>query len=395
MKAPVVLVVCNALDDRTRLERGIETDSPAASRKVFLMCRALRDAGSRPYILSQGRGRASGKTELYRARVRLVEGVPTTYAPFSHIHGVSELLSVVGLLGVVWRLSRCPKRAVVFYNRMPSYLLTLIWAKWLGYRCILDLEDGEVPSGSPPGRGPGSRPRRWLAKLFDCICRDGALLACSALQQMTSIRPVQSYYGTAIRSAQEPSRLEASTVNCLLGGSLAAETGAPLLVDAISRLREQRIAWAEQLVIEVTGKGPTLVDLKALAADPRPPIVRVHGRTTDLEYAQILARVDVGLALKPIGGALADTTFPSKVVEFAAAGILVLTTDISDVRTVLGRDGAFYLTSNSVENLVAQLERAVCNRAEALASARAGQAAVLTKCAPAHAGAKLSRFILG
>ena len=51
-----VVVICNALDDATRIERGITTDSPAASRKVLQLCAALRQAGLTPVVLGPKEG---------------------------------------------------------------------------------------------------------------------------------------------------------------------------------------------------------------------------------------------------------------------------------------------------------------------------------------------------
>lgn len=50
-----VIFLCNAFDENTRRKRSIETDSPAGSRKVFFMAKALKEGNVRPYILSFGR----------------------------------------------------------------------------------------------------------------------------------------------------------------------------------------------------------------------------------------------------------------------------------------------------------------------------------------------------
>src|SRR5437867_3817517 len=103
---PRVLIICNALDDVTRQQRGITTDSPAASRKIFMLCQALRLAGVRPFIVSLGRGRAGGSMELFPRALRRVEGVPVFYAPFSRIPFLSELISLLAPLGTIFRLRR-------------------------------------------------------------------------------------------------------------------------------------------------------------------------------------------------------------------------------------------------------------------------------------------------
>ena len=390
-KRPLVLVVCNALDDKTRLERGIVSDSPAASRKVLMLCQALREAGAHPCILSLGRGRANGSLTYFPRTVRRVSGIPVIYAPFSHVRFFSQFLSLFFLIGALFRLSSRRRKAVIFYNRMSAYLPLLLTASVTGYKRFLDLEDGEVAGqNSGPLKARLGRLTTWL---YDRLCPDGALLACSALADMTAIRPVHCYYGSTSRKAlgEKPSTHPKSI---LMAGTLSTDTGAHLLIQAIRQLRREPGDWVRQLQFEVTGKGEALDALQALAIEDTAPRVTVHGRTTDAQYAQVLNRCSVGLALKPVGGPLANTTFPSKVIEFAEAGLLVLSTDISDVRAVLG-SGALYLTGNKPEELTGLFRKIVEQPEEMEACAQRGQQAVIARCAPHLAGQAVFTFIFG
>jgi glycosyltransferase involved in cell wall biosynthesis len=384
---PIVVVVCNAIDDTTRLQRRIYTDSPAASRKVFQMCQALKLAGVRPYVLSLGRGRADGSGYGYEAKVCCVSGVPTVYAPFSHRRGWSELVSLFGLLKPLRRLARHQHRAIIFYNRLPAYLPVLREASRLGYRIFLDLEDGEVATGFSLKSNFA-----WLMpKLFDRYFTNGALLACSALGEMTSVRPIHCYYGTVI-SCKDVPRWQSDGIACLMSGTLTPATGATLLIDAIRLLRLRQPIWAVKLSFDISGKGESLAEFEQLAAEPGVPRVRVHGRTTDARYLEILRSCSIGLALKPVGGFLAQTTFPSKVVEFAGAGLLVLTTDISDVRNLLG-DGARYLDRNDPELLIDLLAEILHDRSAAEQCSRRGRLAAEERCSPYRAGENLRSFL--
>ncbi len=385
-----VIVVCNAIDDATRLERGITTDSPAASRKVFQLCVALRRAGVRPCVLSLGRGRAGRSTAYFGRRVRRVQGIPVVYAPFSMLRGLSELISLVAPLSIVWRLNRPGTNAMIFYNREIAYLPTLLLASRLGFRNVLDLEDGEVAQGSSSRSGLISR---LVRKTYDRLCSAGALLACRALEAATSIRPVRCYYGTAQPSATS-ARWMNDDVTVVLGGTIAPDTGADLLIEAIRQLRRSSPAWAAHLRIEVTGKGPSLAALAALTEATTGPRVRVHGRLSDTAYRQLMERSEAGLALKPNDGGLARTTFPSKVVELASAGLLVISTDISDVREVLD-GGALFLEHDDPAALVELLRLAVEDRSVARQLASKGAQAVWARCAPAPAGRAVADFVFG
>jgi glycosyltransferase involved in cell wall biosynthesis len=384
------VIVCNALDDVTRQDRGITTDSPAASRKIFMLCQALRMAGVRPFVVSLGRGRAGGNADFFAPVVRRVNGVAVLYAPFSRRKGWSELLSLFAPLGLLRKVRAGGRCHVVFYNRLTAYLPTLVFSALLGNRNFLDLEDGEVASGS------NAIQRLLVAcvmRIFDKVCSGGALLACSALREYTAIRPTLPYYGTAATDAIHP-RFQAPTVSVLMGGTLSPDTGVDMVIAAISSLRNASADWARNLLIHVTGSGPSLAALEALASAPGYPQLIVHGRTTNAQYASILRSCDVGLALKLHTGALADTTFPSKVIEYAAAGMLVLTTDISDVRLVLGQ-GALYLSQDSGAQLQELLQRAVQDRQAMQNIARIGCDSVQEKCAPRSAGHAVARFLGG
>jgi len=390
LNAPRVIVLCNAMDDTTRIRRGIESDSPAASRKVFGLCSALRRAGARPYVLSLGRGRAGGSLAYFAASARRVNGIPTVYAPFSRLRWLSEALSLLAPVCIAWRLAKPGRKAMIFYNREPAYVPTLLCAGLLGYRRLLDLEDGDVASGR-------AGMRAWISgqvhRLFDRLCDGGALLACRALQTRTTARPVHCYYGTAEPSPQR-APWQGEQVRALLGGTLAPDTGAGILVEAIRIIRLAKPPWARRLHVEITGKGPSLQALADLAIDGESPHVTVHGRMTDQDYRKIVSRCHIGLALKPVNGPLAQTTFPSKVVELASAGLLVITTDISDVREVLG-DGALYLMRDDPRELVEALRSAVEAPASAQAIAARGHESACRRCAPTTAGLEVLDFCFG
>ncbi|MFZ2407326.1 MAG: glycosyltransferase [Methylobacter sp.] len=381
--------ICNALDDETRLERDIVTDSPAASRKVFLLSKALQKAGVRALVLSLGRGKQDGSGRYFRGKVRRVDGVPVIYLPFFHFPVLSELLTLFSSVPVLWRLHRKKtEKTALFYNRMPAYLPLLFFAKILRIETVLDLEDGATDLNPRSLSGAKSR---LLSRLFDALCSGGALLACHALESATKLRPTLCCYGTS-ETQSVTARWDLSPVTVLLGGTVSNDTGAPLLINAISILRERAPSWAGNIRFQITGKGDCLERFKALADNPGIPEIIVHGRTTDEEYRQILAETHVGLALKPNSGALADTTFPSKVIEFAGQGILVVTTDISDVRKVLA-DGAIYLEADDSELLIEKLRWIVENHDAANALSLNGVQAVSAVCAPERVGQMLGNFL--
>jgi|SaaInlStandDraft_4_1057021.scaffolds.fasta_scaffold00875_14 glycosyltransferase involved in cell wall biosynthesis len=381
--------ICNALDDSTRIERGIVTDSPAASRKIFLICQALRKADVHTIVISMGRGRQDGTRRYFQGKVQRVNGIPVIYLPFFHFPVLSELLSLFSVLPILWRLHSLKGiKATLFYNRMPVYFFGLIIARVLQFKTILDLEDGEINTGS---WSLSKTKSKIFTSIFDTLCSGGALLACSALENTTKLKPIFCCYGTSEDRATITSPI-IFPVNVLLGGTVSAETGAQLLIDAIKILKEEAYLWVKNIQFNISGKGDCISQFETLAKDIRKPNVIMHGRTTDDKYRQMLGRTQVGLALKPNSGVLADTTFPSKVIEFASQGILVVSTDISDVRKVLS-DGAIYLTEDNPQLLINKLKWIVENSDAANNLALKGERAIAAKCTPEIVGQMLKDFI--
>jgi hypothetical protein len=388
----ILFYVCNALDDATRIKRGISSDSPAASRKIFLVCRALKSAGVRPVVVSLGRGRQDGSRRYFPTTVTRVQGVTVVYLPFLQVPILSELLSLFSLAALFPTLARFGSgrrsRVALFYNRVPAYFVGLFLARLLEVKTVLDLEDGDIDWRAPTAK---SLKARVLKNTFDFFCTGGALLACSALDRGTSLRPTLCCYGTSTPREGAPAEIRVP-IRVLLGGTVAAETGGPLLAEAIRILRASRPEWAARICVDITGKGDSFHFFEKLSKEPGYPEVTVHGRMEDATYARLLDDVRVGLALKPVTGPLAHTTFPSKVIELASQGILILTTDISDVRRVLGA-GALYLSDDSPLSLIEHLHWIADHPAEARLLANEGTLRVARACAPEAVGASLRNFL--
>ena len=384
-----VIFICNALDDVTRLERKISTDSPAASKKIISMSRALRLGGAYPIILSMGRGGSTAEWRSYPTVVRRIDGLPIIYIPYTSIPFFSQLMSALGLIYVLYKLRLRGIKHVIFYNRSLAFFPSLLASSLMRYENILDLEDGEVRLSSHFfGRIFGG----IVVRSFDFLCKR-ALLACSFLEQVTSIRPTLCYYGAVFHFLPKD-RIQSKFHTVLMSGTLSHETGAHLLIDAIKAVALKNPPWLKNIRFEITGKGDCLREFKQLASDLVFPEVVVHGRLSDLDYADVLSRADVGLSLKLNNGPYANTTFPSKAIEYAAAGLLIVTTDISDVRKILGH-GALYLERDEPADLIRHFEFISTHASEAFEYAKIAQNSIKEVCAPKLVGNKLCNFIFG
>lgn len=388
MKKPIVLIVCNALDDTTRNKRGITTDSPAASRKVFQLSRALFHSNLQPIILSLGRGRANKSIDYFSFSKKRVEGVTIIYAPFSNIPLFSELLSLCSFIFTIVKLSRRKQKAVIYYNRQLAYIPSLLTSWLMRYKNFLDLEDGEIQDSK---RRFGFSANKLIIKLYDSICNHGALLACEALKKVTTVRPTLCFYGT-VNDVAPVEKKQDDELHILMAGTIEKDTGAELLINSIQEMRRKNYDWTENSYIEVTGKGSYVERLKKLSEKTGWPKVNVHGRLDNKDYRKVLSRCQVGLSLKLVAGPLADTTFPSKVVEFASDGLLIVSTDISDVRRLM-EDGAYYLTENSPNQLIEILAEVQNTRELANLRAKKGWQRIMKHCSQESSGEAISKFI--
>lgn len=388
MKKPLVLIVSNALDDETRKKRGITTDSPAASRKVFQLSRALSRSNLQPVVLSLGRGRANRTIDYHPFEKKRYDGVTIIYAPFSNIPLFSEFLSLLSFIYTMMSLSRRKQKAVIYYNRQTAYIPTLITSWITQYKNFLDLEDGEILEGKKRIK---FSPKKLIIELYDTICNHGSLLACKALEKVTRVRPTLCFYGT-INDKVVIEKKQFDKLHILMAGTLEKDTGAELLISAIEKLKSRNNEWAKNITFEITGKGESLEKLKKVSVEAEWPRVIVHGRLTNKEYKKVLDRCQVGLSLKLVRGPLADTTFPSKVVEFTSNGLFVVSTDISDVRHLMG-EGAFYLTQNSPDQLIEILHNVHQNKDQLFEKTKMGWQAIEKHCSEEAVGNKISKFL--
>lgn len=390
MKSRRIIFVCNALEDTTRVEREIDSDSPAASKKTFEMAKALSKAGEDVVILSMGRGRPNRTRKYYKSKSIVKDGMPVIYAPFSQVPILSQCLSFISMPYLLYRIRNYRgKTTTVFYNRTTAYISSLLISVILRYSRFLDLEDGELIATDWSMYNTFLKFKKFL---YDKLCADGTILACSALEDSNRTRSGLRYYGAVKNFNTEISWENRKKYRFLLGGTVSYDTGAKILIDAINTLRNNPKQWADKLEFVITGKGDCLHYFEGLAKSNKAPIVNVMGRLTDKDYSKVVDSSCVGLALKPNTGMLANTTFPSKVVELASSGLLVLTTNISDVKQVLN-DGAVYLENDSSDSLLECLQWIAENPQSAEALAQKGVLEVKSHCDIETAGHNLSNYL--
>jgi hypothetical protein len=382
-----LLVICNAIDDETRFDRKIVTDSPAATRKVFLMCKAIRAIGIDARVISLGRGRVNKDGKHYRAVKKNISGVPTYYLPFNTAPFLSQLVTLIFATTSILKYRKHKgKTTIMFYNRMPTYIGALFASKFLKFSRVIDLEDGETTN----------RLRSIIMRFFyDSLCNKGAVLACSALESQTSCRPVHCYYGINNRNnIKINSELWSNKkINIIFSGTILKDTGATLLIEAIKIIRRDSFFWAKDIEFTITGEGEEIGGFLTLESELKAPYVKVLGRLSKNKYNEILKNTHVGLSLKIKDGKYSNTTFPSKVIEFSSNYMLVISTKISDVSKVLGFDGALFIDSDQPYDLIQKIKWIAQNKEKAEKIANIGNKNINSFTHPINAPKDLAHFL--
>lgn len=387
---PQLYFYSNAMPEAVRVRRGIDTDSPAATRKILAMSRALRSAGVRAVVVSMARGPRRGGG-FDRGGIMRVEGVPVVYGPLWNVPVLSHLLSAMWLACFAWRMAyRTGNVRHLFYNQITLYLPALHVLALRRAAIAVDIEDGPITGRRPAYHRRGSD----ASSAFARYVTHGAILATSRLADGTSIRPVRPCYGAVSRPVPvEPARFDDSPLVVMLAGYINHDTGQAQIEAALGMMRALKDPVFDDVRFEIAGVGPGVEALRSFEGDASPS-VRVLGRLDADGYAALLARAHIGLSLKPVGGDVSETTFPSKTVEIAEKGLALIATDVSDVRAVFG-ETAWYLTNNDPEQLVAHIRRAATDRMALAGAAMVTQHRVAEKLSHEAVGDALRMFLYG
>ena len=387
---PSVLYLCNALDEATSYHRQITTDSPAATNKVVGLAEVMRQIGLRCIVLSLGRGRQNGKGKWYPVSIRRCRSTTILYCGFLHLPILTHIISAISLVFIIVSIARrYPNLTLLSYNRSYHYVPALIMARFIHVRSCLDLEDGYIYED-------GGRARYFknelTRRLFQWLCPHGAMVANTGLGLQLDRTPTTVCYGVAKKNTLMPLQdWQSRPLQVIFGGSLMEELGSKLIVDAINILRHEHPELVNQLHFVVTGKGPFAETFKVLATLAK-DWLSFKESIKRAEYLDVLANSHVGLSIRLSSFEMGATTFPSKVIEFADHGLLVLTTRISDVPLLFG-DSALYLENETAPALAEMLASLPSRSYELSKVANLGREKVLNICSPEIVGINLYRLV--
>jgi len=389
-EAQALVYISNAVDETLISDRSIKTDSPAASNKVFAIARAMHGVGIHCTVLSLGRGRQNGSGVWHAASTKRLEHGPIIYAAFWQSPWLTHLVTFASLTLLLAKLiRRNPGLCVLVYNRAYHYLPALLLARLSGVRIYLDLEDGYIVEG----RGRIRHLKNTLTRrLFGWLCPHGSMVANSGLSSQLDHPPAVVCYGVTFASRAPCQNWNSGRLQVLFSGTLLEEVGCNLLLDALEILRYQHPEMVKEMHFVVTGKGPFAEAFKR-CAEQAPEWLSFRGSIRRIDYLNLLNHCHIGLSLRLSAHEMGATTFPSKVLEYAQHGLLVLTTRASDVPTLFGKE-ALYLEEESAQALATLLASLPRLRKNNRNTAIRGRKRVLKACAPEVVGRGIRRLLV-
>ena len=388
--------LCNILDEKTKAKRAIVYDSPAAAKKVFDVCKALQSRFKRVYVITLARGQQRGRRQIFSATTKNISGIPVLYCQFSPIQILTYLISSLSMLFLIWRVIRQNRNIsfhLIAYNRNWLYVPSLVLARFLGAKCYLDLEDGVLVETY---NAFAKYQYTVLKFAFDFLCCHGSILVMPSLYAQVHTQNNVVCYGVAKPPVEKVvNNWNESAIRFLLGGSLMRETGISLFMDAVKILNQDYYDYKGTLIIYITGYGTMSDELAIFSQSVGNGWIDYRGRVSKEEYENLLVTSHAGLCLKLPSSEMGLTTFPSKVIEIATQGKLVLTTKLGHVSELLGVDGAIYINEEDPLSLAEAIISVVTDRALAMNSAYIGQQRVLEKCKPEKVVDDIFRLLVG
>lgn len=365
----------------------------AAAAKMTAISSALRKVGKRSVLVSLP---FVGKGSLrQRGRALRGDGFPSYFLPVWRFALIRKIFGTFALA----RFAVCVIKqgdTVLFYNHALEYLLALIILKYRGISVFQDIED--VPTGKEAGV-------RWLIEVlcYRVMCNltsPHKITVSNQIGRCLEIGEFLAVHGVATPSVSthvDPRWARLSSGGALrvhFGGSILPSTGLDLFCDTVMNLECHSRRLARDVIFIVTGKGD-LDRVRGLSASLRSGRlqIQVHEGVERAGYYELFHSCHASLSLKCPEGELAGTTFPSKVIEIASAGLALIATSVSDVGDIFKEDEAWIMQSANADVLSSIIMEMAADPIEILRRASAGQLSIQRRFGPSVVGASLASFL--
>jgi len=304
----------------------------------------------------------SGKS-IYQSFNKNYKGINIKYPITLCLHPLVNMIFtiLVSLIGI-YKLRTKDFDTIVFYNFEPQYCIPAIFAKHLfGASLVVQYEDGLSNHHSLRIALP-ARLMRVTTTL------DGALLVSSQLKEKVStsntavVRGVSSVYDCDYKSINKNEMIDTEAkVTVLFSGGLREGKGIDLYLDAI----KDCIEHLPEVIFLVCGHGPEerKQEIQNRIKKFDSERIKFLGRVEPWEaYLNLIHSVDILVALEDPNDAYNQLCFPSKLIEYANTGNIVVTSDISDVSNL--KPQPFIIVDEYDSDTLAKSIEEVCDKIE-------------------------------
>lgn len=378
---------------------GIKTYAGAATRKMFLVTRAMRYVGHRAVIVSLPFVGSGASRARYGKVVTSDAGVPAVFLETLRSKYLRKLYGPLLLASFSWRRVK-QQDTVIVYNHAIEYIPALLSLRLRGIKTVQDIED--APTQEERGLR-GLLNRLSFAATLRLTAQRKMVVADHVarglgLKDYVVIRGVSSQETDASLgpNTQKWDDLRAGqALKIHFGGTLISETGIDLFCAAVDRLAQDEGKLARPIVFSVTGIGELdkIRDLQARVQGSVKIDVALHPELDMAEYLALIDSCHASLSLKLPASELAHTTFPSKVIEITASGLALVSTQFGDVTEIFDDDSTFFLNAGEASNL-SELILVIASDPDAIEQvARAGQAVCMGTFSPETVGNEMTRLI--
>lgn len=368
-----------------RQSLGIPLQVGAAARKVEGILRAVQAHGWQGHlvatpIVGSATGRWWHAGAVHQEPWGVVHQGPALGKP-----ALNRLLAGWTYARWAFRVPRHEAK-VVFYNFFPEFIPAAWILRCRGIAAHLDVED--YPDGL---QGMRSRINRWSFAIMRRLCHPHPLVASTGIAQRCQASVSCVIHGVLTDNDQGAEPVTSTTpLRVLYGGTIRPDTGSDLAVAALRILRS-RGESIPPITCIVTGFGDVAA-LRSLADTAHPTVrVEVHADLDAPAYRNMLRSCHAGLCLKLPDSDVGQTTFPSKSVEIAANGLVLVSTDVSDVGRLF-QDAALLLDRAEGTDLADALVRLAKDPHLVERLSRAGLQRVQEQQSPAAVGQRLLAF---
>jgi len=325
----------------------------------------------------------------------LSEGLRVSLIPFLNITPLKEISigigTVLSLIRWGWR-SRSKKRVVFTYNlSVPPGIFTLFAARLIGAKSMACIADVNVPGETVPNNlwhRIDYRLQRWLIPRYDAhvVVTDSIMRDFAPQKQYLRLEGgVTTETLERMKCAIKRNDIE-DKFTIVAAGTLSEYNGIPEILQAFSLLHDA----SYRLVI--AGDGPLRKTVEDAAA--RDSRIQYVGYLQFGEVLELYSKASVLLCMRITKRVNTKYFFPSKVMEYLASGVPVVSTCTNHIEEEF--KGLLYFLRNETPEELANLIRQIANsdpgeRRELARKARAFMATTKTWDAQ---GRRLADFII-